>query len=87
MLLNVVEIVDFLSVKGTIKVNLDRKVTVLLGSNDHGKTNILEAVKHLNDEVPIAEDEANWDAEGPPVITFGFSMSPAERSEWKNLIE
>ena len=87
MLLSVVEITDFLSVKGTIKVNFDRKVTVLLGSNDHGKTNILEAVKHLNDDVPITEDEANWDAEGLPAIRFGFSMLPADRNEWKNLID
>src|ERR1700720_748163 len=87
MLLGLIEITDFLSTKGTIRINCDPKVTILLGSNDHGKTNILEAIKHLNDDVPITEDETNWDAAGTPAISFIFSLSSAERKEWKALIE
>jgi len=87
MLLTSVETTDFLSVKGTIKIVFDPKVTVLLGSNDHGKSNILEAIKHLNDDTPITEDETNWDATAAPAIAFTFSLSAAERKEWKGIIE
>lgn len=87
MLLSQIEVTDFLSVRGTIKIDFDRKVTILLGSNDHGKSNVLEAVKHLNDATPITQEETNWDAEGAPRIGFTFTLSPAERKEWKEIIE
>ena len=66
MILTLVEITDFRSIKGTIKLDFDRKITILLGSNDHGKTNILKAVEHLNDGAVITEEETNWDADGSP---------------------
>jgi predicted ATP-dependent endonuclease of OLD family len=87
MILNLVEITDFRSIKGTIKLDFDRKVTILLGSNDHGKTNILRAVEHLNDDVHIGEEETNWDAEGSPAISFSFSLTPTEKKEWRAIVE
>lgn len=87
MLLTQIEITDFLSVRGSIKIDLDRKVTILLGSNDHGKTNVLEAIKHLNDDTPILDEETNWDAEGTPRIAFSFTLLTPERKEWKEIIE
>jgi len=74
---------DFLSIKGTLAIDLDKKVTILLGSNDHGKSNILRALEHLNDDVPIMEDEVNWDAEGKPSLEFAFVFTKSEREEWK----
>src|SRR5258706_16281767 len=87
MILSLVEITDFRSIKGAIRLDCDRKVTILLGSNDHGKTNILRAVEHLNDDVPITEEEANWDADGSPAISFSFALTAAEKKEWKTFIE
>ncbi len=87
MILSLVEMTDFRSIKGTIKLDCDRKVTILLGSNDHGKTNILRAVEHLNDDVPITEEEANWDADGSPAISFSFALTATEKKEWRAIIE
>ena len=87
MILSLVEITDFRSIKGTIKVDCDRKVTILLGSNDHGKTNILKAGEHLNDDVSITEVEANWDADGSPAISFSFALTVTEKKEWRAIIE
>ncbi len=95
MLLTRVEITDFLSVKGTLPIDLDKKITILLGSNDHGKSNILRAIQHLNDDEPITEEEANWDAtdsddwnsDTSPAISFVFTLTPTERKEWKSLVE
>src|ERR1700733_10689463 len=87
MILSSVAITDFLSVKGTITLDFDRKVTILLGSNDHGKTNVLRAIEHLNDDVPITEEESNWDADGSPAISYAFSLTAGERQEWKEIIE
>jgi predicted ATP-dependent endonuclease of OLD family len=87
MILSLVEITDFRSIKGAIRLDCDRKVTILLGSNDHGKTNILRAVEHLNDDAPITEEEANWDADGSPSISFSFALTVTEKKEWRTIIE
>ena len=87
MLLTQLEITDFLSINGTLPIDLDKKETILLGSNDHGKSNILRAIEHLNDDVLITEDEVNWDATGVPAIAFVFSLTPTERAEWKSIVE
>src|SRR5207249_11805206 len=87
MILSLIEITDFRSIKGTIKLDCDRKVTILLGSNDHGKTNILKAVEHLNDDQPITDEEANWDADGEPSLAFNFALTLTEKKEWKTLVE
>ena len=42
-------------------VILDSRINVLIGANDHGKTNILYAIKCLNDDNPITSDDRNWD--------------------------
>jgi len=76
---------DFLSIKGTLPIDFDKKITILLGSNDHGKSNILRALEHLNDDVPITEDEVNWDADGLPSLFFTFSFTKSETEEWKTL--
>jgi predicted ATPase len=95
MLLTRLEITDFLSIKGTLPIDLDKKITIMLGSNDHGKSNVLRAIEHLNDGELITDDEANWDAteEGDwdptaaPSLSFTFSLTPAERREWKTIVE
>jgi predicted ATP-dependent endonuclease of OLD family len=86
VLLTQVQITDFLSIKGTLSIDFDRKVTILLGSNDHGKSNILRALEHLNADVAITEDEMNWDAEGMPSLQFTFSLTKAEKEEWRSVV-
>jgi hypothetical protein len=95
MLLTRLEITNFLSIKGTMPIDLDKKVTIMLGSNDHGKSNVLRAIRHLNDGDVITEDEANWDATEEanwdpataPSLAFTFSLTTAERREWKIIVE
>jgi energy-coupling factor transporter ATP-binding protein EcfA2 len=95
MLLTRVEITDYLSIKGNLSIDLDKNVSILLGPNDHGKSNILKALLHLNDDAPLTDDEANWDATdeagwdptNSPSISFVFSLSPSERREWKSIVE
>ena len=82
-----IEITNFLSIAGTMKLDLDKSVTILLGSNDHGKTNVLKAIEHLNDDRPITAEETNWDAEGVPSISFTLLLSPNEQSRWKAIVE
>ena len=95
MILTKIEVSDFLSIRGTLPIDLDKKITIFLGSNDHGKSNILRAIQHLNDEDPILATEANWDAEDSehwdpaksPSISYIFALSPSERKEWKAAVE
>ena len=82
MLLRSVEITDFLSVKGSTRLLLDKTITVLLGSNDHGKSNLLKAIEHLNDDRPIKQDEVNWDAAATASLDFAFRLTEPERQAW-----
>lgn len=87
MRLERIELTDFLSVKGTVAIDVDKRVTILLGSNDHGKSNILRALQHMNDDTAITEDETNWDASDIPVLTFQFELSQAERQTWSSVVD
>jgi predicted ATP-dependent endonuclease of OLD family len=40
---------------------VDDRVTILIGANDHGKSNLLNAIRCLNEEVQISTDDRNWD--------------------------
>jgi predicted ATP-dependent endonuclease of OLD family len=63
------------SIKKEETLVVDERITILIGANDHGKSNLLAAIRCLNDEHPISADDRNWDL-GPldPVeITWYFS--------------
>ena len=81
MVLKRITIQDFLSIRGEVAVDVDKKVTILLGANDHGKSNILRALTCLNKEQAITEDDRNWDAETAPSISFDFKLNSEEQSE------
>lgn len=51
----------FRSIKGTESFLVDDKVTILIGANDHGKSNIISAVEYLNDEKTFQAEDINWD--------------------------
>jgi predicted ATP-dependent endonuclease of OLD family len=78
-------ITGFKSIKGTEEVLLDNKINILIGANDHGKTNILAAILRLNDDSPIVEDDRNWDLPdtGAVRIQWHFSIDPKELEEFR----
>jgi AAA ATPase-like protein len=51
----------FRSVKSEEELLIDDRITILIGANDHGKTNLLWAIKSLNDDTPIGADDRHWD--------------------------
>ncbi len=44
MILKKATIANYLSITGSIEFDLDNRATILLGANDHGKSNILKAL-------------------------------------------
>jgi predicted ATP-dependent endonuclease of OLD family len=61
MELKKLKIIGFKSVNGEVELLIDPRVTILIGANDHGKSNLLEAVRGLNDDRPITEEDVHWD--------------------------
>ena len=53
---------SYRSVKKEEVLLTDEKVTILIGANDHGKSNLLSAIQCLNDDQAITEEDKNWDA-------------------------
>ena len=80
MRLAIVEIVGYRSFSERTVVHFDPNVTIIIGANDHGKTNLLEALTHLNKEVKFSpEKDLNWDhmaePEEYPYLNFTFSLT------------
>jgi predicted ATP-dependent endonuclease of OLD family len=49
------------SIKKDETLVTDQRITILIGANDHGKSNLLAAILCLNDDHPITPDDQNWD--------------------------
>lgn len=85
MRLQRVEIEGYRSIRNRVEFHVDPNVTVLLGANDHGKTNILNAVRHLNPDVPFKVDlDLNWDRPDQarfPEIVWHFVLDDREHRE------
>jgi predicted ATP-dependent endonuclease of OLD family len=80
-------IAGYRSIREPLDIDLDEKITVILGANDHGKTNVLSALQHLNPNQGFdPERDLNWDyqedAENFPETAFVLAFSDDER---KNL--
>lgn len=80
MRLNRLIITGYKSINGLVPLLLNQKVTVLIGANDHGKTNLLNAIHCLNDDKKIAADDKNWDlpAESMVRLEWEFDLSEEE---------
>lgn len=81
MKLKKVSVAGYKSIKHEITLAVDLRVTVLIGANDHGKTNILSAMEHLNDEKQLTLDDLNWDLHPQTeklAIKWHFELSPSE---------
>jgi len=86
MKLKHVTIEGYRSIRQQMKLFVEPNVTVVLGPNDHGKTNLLNALQHLNIDRPFANDaDLNWDssdkAESLPLVIGHFTLSEKE-TQW-----
>ena len=84
MKLTKVEIAGYRSISKKILVHFDPNVTVVLGANDHGKTNLLDALTHINQDTTFdAERDLNWDhinkSEEFPWLKFEFELNDSDR--------
>lgn len=83
MKLESVEIAGYRSVREQLELSIDPSVTILLGANDQGKTNILDALNHLNTDAPFVNDDLNWDMEGQeeafPQAAYIFRLSVEDK--------
>src|ERR1700722_18354334 len=63
------------SIKKEETLVTDERITILIGANDHGKSNLLDALCCLNDANQIKPDDRNWDLlpTEPVEITWHFS--------------
>lgn len=83
LLLDRVSITGFRSIREKQDLHIDQFVTVLIGANDHGKTNLLEAVRALNDDYELRATDRNWDTtdSDAPRLEWTFELTPAETEE------
>lgn len=70
----------FRSIKGEETLLVDDRVTILIGANDSGKSNLLDVIQCLNDDCPIKDDDRNWDltTEESVEIRWHFEVSSDE---------
>lgn len=61
-----VKVEGYRSIAKSLQIPLDPAVTVVLGANDHGKSNVLAALHHLNPDSDFAEGDLHWDMEDSP---------------------
>lgn len=74
------------SVRDPLEIHFDGRVTVLLGANDHGKTNLLRSLLHLNADQPFSvDDDLNWDSiddgENLPSVRYWLDLDEDEQQE------
>ena len=66
------------SVKQEETLLVDHRVTILIGANDHGKTNILAAIQCLNDDKAIGPEDKNWDSDENLFVEIEWYFSGSE---------
>ncbi len=79
-------IAGYRSLRNEVELSLDERVTVVLGANDHGKSNLLRALCHLNPDQPFeADSDLNWDRTASkttlPAARYTLQLSSAERHD------
>jgi predicted ATP-dependent endonuclease of OLD family len=79
-----VQIAGYRSISKKTLVHFDPSVTIILGANDHGKTNLLDPLTHINEETNFDEErDLNWDhinnPEDFPSLEFEFQLSDSDR--------
>lgn len=78
------EVEGYRSIRQKMTLFVESSVTVILGPNDHGKTNLMNALLHLNTDCPFDEEDLNWDCSDNskklPEVQALFSLSENERN-------
>lgn len=87
MRLTRLRIKGFRSIKDEETLVTDERTTILIGANDHGKSNLLAAVLCLNDEQQLKADDRNWDLEpsAPVEISWHFAADSEELQKLSSL--
>ncbi|MEO7988648.1 MAG: AAA family ATPase [Chryseolinea sp.] len=85
-----ISISNFRSIIEAKDINLDDKITTLVGANEHGKSTLLNAVKYLdkNYEFDFVKD-VRYDQETSifyPVIDYQIVLTDEEKTELEELI-
>jgi len=70
----------FRSIKREESLLADDRVTILIGANDHGKSNLLAAIHCLNDDKKIEIDDGNWDLESSASIEIEWHFDPSDEA-------
>jgi predicted ATP-dependent endonuclease of OLD family len=80
MKLKYVVVSGFKSVKSVETLLVDERITVLIGANDHGKSNLLDAIRRLDPDLPIALPDRNSDLpkDEEPRIEWHFVLTEEE---------
>lgn len=86
MRLTKVSIEGYRSIRERLDFQFDDRTTVILGANDHGKTNVLHALLHLNAEHGFDSDgDLNFDLEDCPeefpALAYTLRLSETDRAE------
>jgi predicted ATP-dependent endonuclease of OLD family len=83
MQLTKVSIIGYRSIKAQMVLPIEPSVTVILGANDHGKSNFLSALNHLNIDNHFEDDDLNWDLveerDEYPKISYSFQLNEEEK--------
>ena len=66
------------SVKLEETLHIDDRVTILIGANDHGKSNLLGAIKCLNDDSPIRPEDRNWDSSNDSTVELKWYFETSD---------
>src|SRR6202023_553151 len=80
MLLKTVTLAGFKSFRKRTELPLSDRTTVLIGPNDHGKTNALSAIERLNPEskFELAEVNDQFGGKEDAYLSYTLSVSPSE---------
>jgi hypothetical protein len=75
------------SIKKDEALVTDQRITILIGANDHGKSNLLAAILCLNDDHPIVSEDRNWDLlpSDPVDIIWHFAVDDGTLQKLKQL--
>jgi len=89
---------DFRSIKNSGEVNLEPEITVLIGKNESGKTNILKALESFNGDYEYTDSDlciysatkkklesGEVEKEDVPIITIWFEIEKEDKEKLKEI--
>lgn len=89
---------DFRSVRDSGEINLDPEITVLIGKNESGKTNILKTLESFNEDYEYPDSDlciysetkkklelGDIEKENVPIITIWFEIEKEDKEKLKEI--